>query len=217
MKKIIKVTILMTLMGIGTLKGITGIGVGVQGGVNMANVYGDYVDSLKQSIDIENQIAPVIGVNVCKKFMPFLGMQLELYALSGKGYKMETSFLGTKVEGKLKISYFEVAPLIKVHPPMPGSPVKVGLLVGPYFDILEKGETEMKIADSTSTEEVTDSLKTSDYGITVGPWIKFKVAPLVSFEISGRYWMGFSKIDKDDVDDIKNKGFSIIAGVKFSL
>ena len=62
MKKIIKVTILMTLMGIGTLKGITGIGVGVQGGVNMANVYGDYVDSLKQSIDIENQIAPKKGI-----------------------------------------------------------------------------------------------------------------------------------------------------------
>ena len=61
-------------------------------------------------------------------------------------------------------------------------------------------------------------VKSFEVGAMVGAGLDFGLTESVSLVLDGFYNFGFTKVDDTGVDDdVKNRAFSILAGVSFSL
>ena len=62
----------------------------------------------------------------------------------------------------------------------------------------------------------SDPVKKTDFGAMVGAGLDFSMAPKTSLVVELFYDLGLATID-DTGDDLKNRAFSILAGLSFKL
>ncbi len=187
------------------------MGFGIKGGLNIASLNDlksiDTIDQLEQ----ESKTGFVGGVHL--KFpLGVFKLQVEgLYSLKGaKG----TSHNGLSSEPwETKLTYIEVPLLLKYELPTPA--LKPFFYGGASVAFLMKAEKRNERID-TDWVDITDNLKSTDYGLVVGAGIG-----VFGITLEGRYTHGLedtveSKTGDMLVDEAKNKTWSVMAGFDFN-
>ncbi len=120
------------------------------------------------------------------------------------------------------IGYLQIPVLAKISLPTPGK-VGVHFLVGPTFGIrtnctsMDEGGQSIDCDDSSGPSG--DVVKSTDIGVLVGAGLDISVAPKTSLLVELQYEYGLSDIVDSGVNgtELKNRAFSILAGLSFKL
>jgi hypothetical protein len=203
-RSILFASALLITAGVSTASAQVGMGphtsVGVLGGVNFANVWGDGVTGAK------TRTGAVAGLSFDFHLAPHVRLEIDgLYSQQGaKG-----DFDGDELT--LKLDYVQVPVLLKYRFPTHTS-VHPFLVLGPYVGFRIKCE----LASGSDSEECVDffgeNAKSTDFGGTVGAGLGFRLGKQ-ELSLSARYSMGFEKIISSA--DTKNKSVSVLAGLSF--
>ncbi|HOW85634.1 MAG TPA: porin family protein [Candidatus Aminicenantes bacterium] len=167
-----------------------GIKFGLKGGANIANVNGDFSESLS---DWKSTVGFCGGVFLELNFGRIVTIQPEvLYTVKG----------ADAGGGKLKFDYIEIPVLLKIRIPM-GS-VHPFVFAGPAFGWNLKAAIE--------GYEI-DDMPTSDYSAVMGGGLQLGR----SIHIDARYTMGLQKLEIPDLEtiDLKNGVLSATIGLAF--
>ncbi len=187
------------------------VGFGIKGGLNVADLNDlKTIDTIEQ-LEQESKTGFVGGAYLKFPFGPFK-LQVEgLYSLKGaKG----SSHNGLSSEPwETKLTYFEVPLLLKYELPTPA--LKPFFYGGASVAFLMKAEKRNERIDSDWVD-ITDNLKSTDYGLVVGAGIG-----VFGITLEGRYTHGLSEMGDTKtgdilVDEAKNKTWSVMAGFDFN-
>jgi hypothetical protein len=178
-----------------------GIGLGLVGGANFANLDSDQIEET-------NNITRIMGgAYLSLWFSPTLALETEAL-FSQKGAAAPA---GPGVTFDLDISYLEIPVLARVK--FPAGAVGVSLFAGPTFGF----KMDCKASFNSGGAEVSDdcdeteiSLKSSDMGATAGASLD-----LGGFSIFGRYVYGLSDISENENGETKNRVLTL--GVRLRL
>ena len=176
-----------------------GFGVGVKGGVNIANqeVKGD-----AGGPSLDPRYGMVAGGFVALPLLPWVGLQAEgLYGR--KGSKLD--FQG--VSSSIDLDYVEIPVLVKVR-----FARRYYAAGGPSMAFAVRAKTRTSFAGSAQELDVMDFINRFDFGVAMGGGVEF--GRLV---VDGRYTLGLTDIDKDKTDTVttKNRVISVTAGFRF--
>jgi hypothetical protein len=167
-----------------------GVKFGLKGGANIANVNGNFSDSLS---DWKSTVGFCGGIFLELNLGRILTIQPEVL------YTMKGADTG---DGKLKFDYIEIPVLLKIRIPM-GS-VHPFIFAGPAFGWnLKAAIAGFKIED----------MPTSDYSAVFGAGLQLGG----SIHIDARYTMGLQKLEVPDLEtiDLKNGVLSATIGLAF--
>jgi hypothetical protein len=188
-----------------------GIGFGVKGGLNMANLHGTDAENL----DWKTGFAAGAFANIA--FTPVISLQPELlYVMDGAS----EGVLGIQID--FKVDYIQVPVLVKFDIPVAGSIIPA-LYAGGYVGFLSGAEIEASYEEESESIDVKDFTKSMDYGLSFGAAIDFHLAS-VTLIFEGRYNYGLTSIDdgwaealeEEEIElDIKNHSIMFMAGVGF--
>lgn len=186
------------------------VSVGVKGGINISDmdVSGDAVD-----IATDTKTGFIAGGWLNVGIGDYFGIQPE-FLYSQKGFED-----ADVADAKAKLDYFEVPVLFQLMIPVENSPVRPMLYAGPAISFeatceVEEGETTTDCADLAEPIET----KSTDFGAVFGAGLGFDVGQAL-VTIEGRYNLGLADINDvaDDTTELKNRAFSIMAGVGFQV
>jgi len=177
--------ILLTFLFVPLVTFSQGVGIGIKGGANFAN------------IDIENaEISPDAVTNF------HFGGYLNLNLSDKFGITPEVLFSsqGSELGGmKIDMTYIAIPVMLKFKP------VKFLFIeAGPQFSFLTKAERSM----DGDVEDIKDMLKSNDFGLGVGAGVNLPLG----FNVGARYVLGFANINDIDEDSIKNRTFQLYLG-----
>ncbi len=187
---------------------------GIRGGLNFATFGGDDAD------DADSRTALNVGGFVTLPVSSVFGIQIGA-GFTSKG--AEETEDGTTVS--FKLSYIEIPVLAKISVPSTGN-VGLHFLAGPAISFrtscsldAEGGGVSLSIdCDDTSIFGEAIEVKKTDLGVMVGAGLDFSIAPNTSLLVDLMYNYGLSSLDDSgDDDDVKNRVFSIFAGLSFKL
>ena len=219
MKRLIAAILLAVILSATQAAGAGRIPVGVKFGFNLARLQGDDVEGAKfrrafaAGGFVEYPLSPAISV-----------VGEVLYTMKG-GRKSYTSVQPELLASSLKfdetfdLDYIEAPILLKVHLPAQG-PVTPYLLAGPgiAFNIRARWEESNT---ETFSEDLTEYVKSIDYGFIAGGGVAFPVR-LQVMTLALRYELGLFSIDDglgkhwgESALDIRNSTFSILGGLAF--
>ena len=119
---------------------------------------------------------------------------------AGVTAKLNLSYLAIPVHFKLK---YPVTPIVS---PYALAGVNVGILLSAKAD------------DGTTSQDVKDSMNTTDFGIDLGAGVEFSASSVVPF-VEIVYDIGLSNLAKDAPADVsaKTSGMEIKAGLRFKM
>ena len=177
--------------------------VGVKAGVNFANLKfeGEGVD-----VSFDRRTGFVGGLFVVWPTNSLVALQTEaLY--SQQGAKVDEA----GASASIKLDYVTVPVMLRVSSP-PSRQASFHVFGGPSLGFRVRARSSGTFEGETSSEDISEDVERFDLGVTAGAG--FDVGRLT---IDGRYTWGLTNINKDDSDDvkIKNRVFSIMAGVRF--
>lgn len=209
MKRLALASILVILAA-GTASA-AGVGFGLKGGLNMANLHGTDAENL----DWKTGFAAGAFANIA--FTPVISLQPEvLYVMDGASENL----LG--IEINFNLDYIQVPVLVKFDIPVAGTIIPT-LYAGGYVGFLSGAEIEASYQDDSESMDVKDYTQSMDYGLSFGAAIDVHLTSLtLSFE--GRYNYGLTTIDdgwaealeEEEIDlDIKNQSIMFMLGVGF--
>ena len=193
MKKMQLIFLFAAVMALPSLTFGQGIGLGIKGGLNFANV--DVKNIPGQSFDTKTgyHIGGVVIINLSEKW----GIQPELL-FSAQGTETPDS--------KSDFNYLSIPILLRWKP--------VDLLsieAGPQFGILLSAEEDL-------VGDVKDAFKSNDSGVALGATVHLPLG----LNVGARYYWGIGNILEDpdffDLDsdaEVKNKMFQIYVGWTF--
>jgi hypothetical protein len=229
MKRLALILGLVLLLAVGVTAQEKKVAFGLKAGMDLANMSGDYLDSLAS--DHSMKVGFIGGGFVEVEAAPQFALQLEaLYAM--KGTKLTDDALPT-FEGKVKTQYIEIPVLFKFLIPTQGN-VKPNLFVAPTVGFLTSAK--LTVSESTfgidTTVDVKDAAKSVEFGLGFGGGIS---VPMESFTITfdARYTLGLTKLIKHEewnalldaqpgdseylTEDpsVKNNNISFMVGVLF--
>lgn len=197
-------------------------GVGVKGGVNFANLSGDFIfreDGITVEPNLKTRPGFVIGASMRSRLLPLISLQPEiLYSEKGAKFDLrgqDIGMPGASIDGSIDLKYLEVPILLRVGLPIPGfSPF---VYAGPAFAYTLSAETtlEFRLAgfSETETQDIKDEVKNFDYGLVIGGGMEFGL-PLIKIHAELRYTLGLRNIPDSDNDfDLKNGVLSLLVGV----
>jgi hypothetical protein len=167
-----------------------GVKFGIKGGANIANVNGNFSDSLS---DWKNTVGFCGGIFLELNFGRVLTVQPEVL------YTMKGADTGT---GKLSFDYLEIPVLLKVR--IPTGSIHPFVFAGPAFGFVLKSVWEgIKIED----------MPKADYSAILGAGLQLGG----SIHIDVRYTMGIQKLAIPDLKtiDLKNGVLSATLGLAF--
>ncbi len=164
--------------------------IGVKAGVNFAKLSGDGVGD-----DAKGLVGAVAGLFVSKPINDGVGFRVEAL-FSQKGAKAEDS----GVEGKIKLTYFDV-PLLATFGPASSN---FSFFTGPQISF----KSSAKFEALGQSEDFGDEVKGTDFGWVVGAGVSSG-----RFMADARYTLGLSSI-ADGGDSVKNRVFAVMVGVK---
>jgi len=182
--------------------GKSAIAVGIEGGANLANMYGDAVGN------VELLTARTGGAFIELRASPIVSFQIEgLYAQKG-AKQTETLFdpsSGTLLTGSATwhYDYVDVPVLLKLTLVPEGS-VRPSLFIGPVFSHLLKAEVE--------GIDLKDFTKSSDIGGTVGGDIDLGSGP-ARVVLDLRYTRSFNTFDTGGAEQIFSRMHNTISAM----
>ncbi|MGA2361152.1 MAG: porin family protein [Candidatus Aminicenantales bacterium] len=180
-------------------------GVGLKGGYAWSNLKFTGATDIPPLQDIKNPVGGVffdIGLGL-------FSIQPEvLYIRQGARMEVLPDWMETRVD------YIQVPLLLKIDIiPGPISPMIYG---GPYgaYRLSAKGVSDIG-GVSTSTD-IKDQIKTTDYGVVFGGGIDFKLG-LVKLSAEVRYNLGLANVAKDPDPgmSVKTKSLMVLVGIGF--
>ena len=168
-----------------------GVRFGLKAGANIANVNGDFTESLQ---DWQNTVGFCGGIFLEFNLGKVLTIQPEvLYTMKGSE---------TAEGGKLDLDYIEVPVLLKVR--LPIASIHPFLIAGPAF-----GWNLKAVVDGIEVED----WPTSDYSAVFGAGLQLGR----TLHLDVRYTMGLAKLEIPDLEtiDLKNGVISATLGLTF--
>ena len=198
MKKLVNVGLVMAMLLLvsGSAFAQLGIGKGIKGGYNFANVSAD------PDFDKSSRSAFAIGGFIELDLPGPLDFQGEVLYFP-KGAKAKTPADDITFKG----DYLEIPLLAKIQFPIAPT-LSWNIHAGPSFGF--------KISEGTDPKVDTggDVFKSSDFGGAVGAGVKFSA--LISYvAVDARYTLGFSDVSAQEDVKLKNQVFSILVGIGF--
>jgi opacity protein-like surface antigen len=185
---------------------------GIKGGVAIQKLSGDDVGSDQ----VDNRTGFVGGAYFQSDVSKSFGVRLEtLYFMKGASTELDT--LGLQVKGTLKLDYIEFPLLAVAKIPM-SETATLSFFGGPTFAFNTKADAEITAFGTSASQDVGDQVNSFDFGLTFGAGVSFNAGSAL-IGIDGRYGFGLSNVpDSNDPqvitgDDVKNKGFAIMASV----
>lgn len=185
--------------------------IGVRGGLSLASVSGDNTDELGTTKGLN------IGGFVNVPLSGVAGLQIGAGFVQKGGEESEAG-----VTAKIGVDYIEIPLLLTLSPSTAGS-VGFDFFVGPAVSF-KAGCTVSGSFDGTDVSidcddpEVDVELKSIDFGAMVGAGLDIAVSDAASLVLQGFYNFGLTSIDdSSDPDSVKNRAFSILAGLSFTL
>jgi hypothetical protein len=194
-----KIYITLALLIIGTFS-FAGPGLGLKGGANFAS---QNTSSFLPSVEIStsNITGFVGGAYLNYFFGDKSAIQLELL-YSQKGSVSEILQGGSSVQSNdNKLTYFDIPLLFRWQI------IKfLNIHAGPQFSILTKAVTE----DGTTSEDIKDDLKNSDFGLIIGAEANLPLR----LNLTARYIYGLSNVSEIEDLEIKNSTFQLTLGIR---
>jgi len=183
---------------------------GFKGGINVADVGGDDADSL----GTDSRTGFIGGLFLEGDLTNHVGVRFEgLYAMKG------ASAGGAGLELTSKLDYLEF-PILVVVGTQASDIVTLNAFAGPVvgFNIGAEVELEGEFLGFpiTASEDISDEISSFEFGITFGAGAEFKAGSIL-IVADGRYTLGLTNVASDDDFDLKNRGFSLMAGLGFPL
>jgi hypothetical protein len=170
--------------------------IGVKAGVNIAKLSGEDDDDE----DTKSLVGAVGGLFVGKQINDTFGIRVE-GLFSQKGVKNAEQAVD---DFKYKLTYIDV-PVLLTLGPSSSTDTRFNVFTGPQFSFKTKAEFEENGVDF----DADDIVKSSDLGWVLGVGMeKGRVTA------DARYTLGLSNISELSGDDIKNKVFSVMIGIK---
>lgn len=174
-------------------------GFGLRGGLNIANL---------NNVDDADSRTGFMGgayINVPVPMSP-VSIQPELL-YTQKGAEASETFGGETVTVTNKLDYVEI-PVLAKFSFAPG-PVTPHVYFGPYLAINVSAELEAEGGGQSSSEDIKDAVKDTDFGVVVGAEVDIS-----KFNVGVRYGAGLTEIYEEG-GDAKNGVLSIVAGINF--
>ena len=194
-----KIYLTLALLSICTLS-FAGPGLGIKGGANFAT---QNANSLLPSVEIStsNITGFVGGAYLNYFFGDKSAIQLELL-YSRKGSVSEILLGGSPVQSNdNKLTYFDIPVLFRWQV------IKfLNIHAGPQFSILTKAVTE----DGTTTRDIEDELKNSDFGLIIGAEANLPLR----LNLTARYIYGLSNVSEIEEIEINNSTFQLTLGIR---
>ena len=185
--------------------------VGFLGGLSLATLGGD------DAVDLDSRTGLRFGGFFKVPISDVLGVQV------GAGFVQKgASETELGVDLELKLGYIEIPLLLTLSPSTNGNVgftfsvgPAVGFKTGCKFSATDAGVTVEADCDDSF---VDFDLKSFEVGAMVGAGLDIGLTDSVSLVLDGFYNFGLTKIDDSGVnDDTKNRAFSILAGLSFSV
>lgn len=189
---------------------------GIQGGLGFGNASGDSAKAGPGETK-KMRMGFLGGAFVEFKLGSQFALRPELMYVQ-KGVKYEADAGSEKLTAK--VDYLEVPILFAWAPEMQGK-MQAQVFAGPYVAMLMgakwKGEGFTGADSIFNTEEdVKDSTKSIDFGLTFGAGFGYKVSPKGELFFNVRYDYGMTKIDDHaEPADTKSNLFAVLVGYKF--
>lgn len=187
------------------------VGFGIKGGLNFAE-FGD-IETIDTLDELESESkTDFVGGAYIKLPLGLFRLQIEgLYSLKGGEGQYKNVGIGT-APWETQLTYLEIPVLLKYE--FPTSVLKPFLYGGGSVAFLMKAEKRNQTVD-TDWIDIKDDLKSTDYGLVVGAGIE-----LLGITLEGRYTHGLADtVDQKSgdlqVDEAKNKTWSVMAGIDF--
>jgi hypothetical protein len=194
-----KIYLTLALLSLCTLS-FAGPGLGIKGGANFAT---QDANSILPSVEIStsNITGFVGGAYLNYFFGDKSAIQLELL-YSRKGSVSEVLLGGSPVQSSdNKLTYFDIPVLFRWQV------IKfLNIHAGPQFSILTKAVTE----DGTTTDDIKDELKNSDFGLIIGAEANLPLR----LNLTARYIYGLSNVSEIEEIEIKNSTFQLTLGIR---
>ncbi len=195
-----KIYLTLALLIISTLS-YAGLGLGIKGGANFAT---QNATSILPSVEIStsNITGFVGGAYLNYFFGDKSAIQLELlYSRKGSASEILLGGSSSVQSNDNKLTYFDIPVLFRWQI------IKfLNLHAGPQFSILTKAVTE----DGTTTEDIKDELKNSDFGLIIGAEANLPLR----LNITARYIYGLSNVSEIEDIEIKNSTFQLTLGIR---
>jgi len=189
-------------------------GIGFKGGMNFTKWTGD---DWQVEDDYSWKPGYKFGAFLTLPVSPIMQIQPEVYYTS-KGWQADGDFDGEEMTLTFNTNYIEVPVLLKLNmsTPMTFAP---SIFAGPYVGFM-LGDPTWEIEYGGESEEMDanrDDFNTMDIGGVVGAAFDYSMAT-TTLTVEARYNMGFTSIIKEEDGeeyDVKNMGFSLMAGLSF--
>jgi hypothetical protein len=202
---------LVLSLGVSSASAQTGASFGVKAGVNFANMDFSGDDA---GVSFDQRMGLVAGAFVLVPMTETFGVQIEgLY--SQKGSKVDSEDFGGEV--RFEFDWFDVPVLARYTIPSSTS-TSFHLFAGPSFSFKLGAKSVFEFdGEEEEEEDVDDQFKGFDFGLVIGAGVDFG-----KFTIDGRYTHGLTDLndfdeilDDDEIVEVKNRVFSIMAGFRF--
>ena len=172
--------------------------IGVKGGINIAKV------STEDDEGISTKTGAVGGLFISKAITSTVGIRGE-GLFSQKGAKGEED--GTDLT--FRLNYVDVPVLLTLSPSSSGD-ARFSFFTGPQFSFNIKAEAEAEVDGTTLKQDLDDEIKGTDLG-----WVLGVGVDKGRFSADARYTLGLTNIASDG-DNLKNRVFSVMIGVKLT-
>ena len=183
---------------------------GVEGGVNLANVL------RTPDIATSSRTGIIAGSFIDIGFSKTISVVPGVYFVA-KGWS--DNFVdenGNTVTETIKLSYLEIPILVKIS--LPFSLLKSYLFAGPQMGINLSAANDQTGGISPSSTDVSSSIYGTDFGFLVGGMIDIPLNKKMDIFAKFGYPIGLTNIFKNDNSrTIKNVGIHITAGMMFGL
>lgn len=190
-----------------TTPAVAQIGIGVVGGVSIADLHGSEKDVLFPGTNRGTRSGFVGGAFLDLGLGNILSIRPEVLYVQ-KGVK----FTNSGGELKFKLDYVEIPVLLVFGIPTPGI-VRPEIFVGPQVAFQTKCDVEGVFTGPCDDPAIDLATESTDFGILFGASVRIS-----SFMITGAFDYGLVTLDTDvDPFDIQTQAFYIMAGWMFSL
>ena len=209
-------TMLVTALLVTLPTVVAGQTLGFRGGVSLATFGGDDAGNAGSrtalsfggffNVPVSNVLSVQVGAGLARK-------------------GVEETELGPELQLKLelKLDYLEIPILLTFSPPATGN-VGFNFFIGPALGfktsctVIASNALRLIVTSDCGAPSLDPPLKNVDLGAMVGAGLDIGLTANVSLVLDGFYNLGLTNIDDSGVDnDTKNRAFSILAGLSFSL
>lgn len=186
--------------------------IGAKGGWTSTKVRGDATTDFDTPITFKSGNGFSLGGLIALPIHPNAAVQVEaMYTRKNVG--ANTELLEIPATGEFDLDFFEIPVFVKLHLARDQGVVPF-ILVGPTFSFLTRAIQTLTLAGISGESDIKNDLVSVDVGMALALGADFFTSwGAVTAEI--RYNYGFTNLDADGSNDIKQGSFMVLGGVIF--